>query len=468
MVSSSGIGMFWDNVLFGSRMANPLYQNGIFCWQSIPLDANPGHPPFLATIIALGWTLFGKSLYVSHWMMLPFIFGLLWQISNLVNHFIKDKFYQIFTFILVIADSTLLSQLVLVTPEIIQLFFFFLALNAILNEQLYLKIIALAFLGMVSYRGMMLCGGLFLIDFFIHLVIKKRSLKQFFSFQTSIAYCIAALPAIVYLYWSLSTRGWIISHPSENWGKALAFSSIEEFVKNFGRNILVLGLQFVDFGRITVIVFVLITLIIKRTYIQWEKVLTLLIIIFFSTIVIYSTSLLIKNTMGHRYYLPSYLSIGLLACILIDQYNIKKTVYIGLLSSLLLGNCIVYPDTFAQGWDSSLAHLPYWKLRKNAIEYMDNHNIPITETASFFPNNTTIDNVDVNGDMRSFRIFSGNENYIFYSNVYNLTDSEFTTLRSTYDILETFKKGGVRIEILQKKDTGTPNTTMPLSPSFIK
>ena len=117
--------------------------------------------------------------------MLPFIFGLLWQISNLVNHFIKDKFYQFFTFILVIADSTLLSQLVLVTPEIIQLFFFFLALNAILNEQLYLKIIALAFLGMVSYRGMMLCGGLFLIDFFIHLVIKKRSLKQFFSFQTS-------------------------------------------------------------------------------------------------------------------------------------------------------------------------------------------------------------------------------------------------------------------------------------------
>ena len=99
---------------------------------------------------------------------------------------------------------------------------------------------------------------------------------------------------------------------------------------------------------------------------------------------------------------------------------------------------------------------------------MDNHNIPITETASFFPNNTTIDNVDVNGDMRSFRIFSGNENYIFYSNVYNLTDSEFTTLRSTYDIVETFKKGGVRIEILQKKDTGTLNTTMPLSPSFIK
>jgi len=451
VIVSSEFGMFWDNVLFASKMANPLFNNGIFCWESIPLESNPGHPPFLATLLAAGWKLFGKSLLVSHWMMLPFIFGLLWQISCFVNYFVKDKLHQLFAYILVIADPTLLSQLVLVNPEIIQLFFFLLALNATLGEKIYLKIIGLAFLGIVSYRGMMLCAGIFLIDFLMHIFIKKRSVKLFFSKQVLITYFLAALPAITYLIWSLSTRGWIFSNPSENWGNALGFSSFHDFLKNFLRNIIVLGHRFIDFGRITLILFVLITLYVKRKNIKWDKIMLLIIIILFSTVVIYSTSLLINNPMGHRYFLPSYLSIALLSFILIQKSKIKRILYVGLLSSLLLGNFIVYPDSISQGWDASLAHIPYWKLRKNAVEYMDNNKIPITETATFFPNYTSIDNIVLNGDMRSFDSFSGNDKYVFYSNVYNLSDSDIEQLSINYFILKTFKKGKVRIEILKRK-----------------
>jgi hypothetical protein len=451
VLSSLNIGMFWDNVLFASKMGNPLFENGVFNWIAIPLESDPGHPPFLATIMAIGWTLFGKSLSVSHWMLFPFVLGLLWQIASFVAFFVKDKSLQIWAFLLVIADPTLLSQLVLVNNEVIQLFFFFLALNAVLKNNTYLKVIGLAFLGIVSYRGMMYCAGVFLIDALIHLVVRKRTLKSFFTKQTIIEYVIAAMPAVMYLVWRILTKGWISTNPIEVWGNAWRFTSLQEFFRNLSWNILVLGQRFIDFGRIVLVLFVLVSFYIKRKSIKWENYMPLILIFFFSTIVVYITSLLINNSMGHRYYIPSYLSVGLLAFLLIKEYRAKNIIYAGLLGSLLLGNFIVYPDKISQGWDASLAHIPYWGLRQNAIKYMDDNQIPILETASFFPNSTTIDNVDVNGDMRSFTRFTGTEKYIFYSNVYNLSDDELYILDHKYFTLKTFQKRNVRIEIMQKK-----------------
>jgi len=80
ILSSLQFGIFWESVLFVSKMGNPLFENRIFNWRSIPIDSDPGHPPFLATLMAASWTLFGKKLIVSHLMMFPFVFGLLWQV----------------------------------------------------------------------------------------------------------------------------------------------------------------------------------------------------------------------------------------------------------------------------------------------------------------------------------------------------------------------------------------------------
>ena len=154
--------------------------------------------------------------------------------------------------------------------------------------------------------------------------------------------------------------------------------------------------------------------------------------------------------MGHKYYIASYISIVLLAFMLIQEYKRVKIIFLLLWSSLILGNFIVYPDSFAQGWDSSLAHLPYWDLREKGIQYMDKNKLPIAETASFFPNATAIDNVDLNGNNRSFIGFTGKENFVFYSNVYNLSDEDLKTLHENYHIIQTFEKRNVRVEILKK------------------
>ncbi|ALJ06328.1 hypothetical protein APS56_14805 [Pseudalgibacter alginicilyticus] len=445
---SKHIGLFWDNVLNGSKIGTYLYNNGILNWSTIPLAIDNGHPPFLGTLLATGWTIFGRSLETSHWMMFPFILGFLYQLYNFISFFIKKKRYKILAFILVFCDPTLLSQFVLINPEIIQSFFFFLTLNSILKNNTYLKIIGLSFLGIVMFRGMMLCAGLFVVDLLIFTVIKRQKLINFISKKVILTYLISALPALIYITWRLSIKGWLISHPLEIWGNATEFSSFNDFLSNFGRNVLVLGFQFSDFGRIILLLFIIFTLYTKRKSIKLKNYSYLLIISIFSTFFIYGFSLMIRNTMGHRYYLVSYLSLSLLAFMLVREYKAKKTIFSIMLTVLLLGNFVVYSDSFAQGWDASLAHLPYWNLRKKAISYMDENKIKINETASFFPNATSIDNIELNNDKRSFEGFSGKEMYVFYSNVYNLTDDNLEILHKNYSIIKSFEKNNVRIELM--------------------
>jgi hypothetical protein len=118
---------------------------------------------------------------------------------------------------------------------------------------------------------------------------------------------------------------------------------------------------------------------------------------------------------------------------------------------LVGGNFWIYSDKIDQGWDSSLAFYPYFKLRQEAIRYMDESKIPVEQTASFFPNNVKLDEVDLEGDSRAFEIFNGNNEYVFYSNIYNLDVTEFELLNSNYLPLKEFRHNRIRIELLQLK-----------------
>ena len=439
-------GLFWDNVLFVSKMGTPLYENGIFNWLSIPIDSDPGHPPFIAILMAMGWKIFGRSLETSHWIMLPFIIGLLWQLLLLVKHFVKESHLKVWALLLILSDPTLLCQLILINPEPILLFFFFLSLNAILNEKYFYKVIGISLLGIVSLRGMMLCAGLFLFDLFYTIYI-IRDYKKFISKKNILIYFLASLLAILYLVWRLNERGYISSHPNETYGNAWAFESVQMFFKNFARNIVVLIHRFLDFGRVIPILFVVLAFFLKKELRKQLKVKTLLFGVFVPTSVIYTISIIIINPMSHIYYIASFVCIILLAFVMLQQMKHSKAIFVGILISLLAGNLIVYPQKIAQGWDASLAHLPYWNLRKEAITYLDNNRIDIRETASFFPNYTSIDDVDLNGDTRSFKRFSGNAKYVFYSNVYNVTDEDLNRLSTDYHIIKAFRKNRVYINI---------------------
>ena len=443
-------GFFWDNVLFASKMGNQLFQQGIFNW-FLPDIIDPGHPPLLAGILAFGWHIFGRSLLVSHILMMPFVFGLIWQLHSIALLMLKHNRYAIAATVLALADPTLSAQMVQVGPEVLLLFFFLVTIHGTLINKAWLQSTGLFFLAVVSLRGMMLCGGVLLFDVCFHIFIKKQKNSKAFLVEKLIIYAAGALPALLFLCWHYSVKGWIIQTQANSpWATYAHIVNLKEFL----RNIVIIIQRYADFGRCFILAFICIFLMLKRKQIWKDDIIrTLVSLSFLSTFFIVCYSLFSTNAMGHRYFLPAYITITLLACRLLFMHaqQSKKLVFIALLVGLISGNFWVYPETVAQGWDASLAHMPYFPLRSQAISYFDKKHINIDSVATFFPNINTLDDVMLNGDKRSFSMFNGNNLYVLYANVYNLSDDDYAALKTNYLPVKTYSSLTVKVVILQHK-----------------
>jgi hypothetical protein len=112
----------------------------------------------------------------------------------------------------------------------------------------------------------------------------------------------------------------------------------------------------------------------------------------------------------------------------------------------------VYPRHISQGWDSSLAYLPYNSLRKEAMAFLDDQNIPTTAVGSFFPNISSMKWTDLSKTEDRFRSFSleNKPEYVFYSNVFNLSDVHRKELEKNYTEYKNFRSTSVIVIIFQR------------------
>ncbi len=442
------IGMFWENILFASETGNHLYSNGVFNW-SLPNSIDTGHPPTFGFLMAIVWKIFEHELWVSHLVMLPFIIGLFYQLFRFILFYTKSNVISFLGFLLIILDPTLSTQLVLVNPEIILLFFFFLAFNSILYKQFYLKIMALFFLSIVSLRSMMLCGGVFLFEVFNQVYINKKRIKSLINTKFVLSYVIGSIPAVIYLVSHYIDKGWLISHSDSPWNNHRQFVSF----KGFFKNIIVIIHRYSDFGRLFIYLFIGYSILKfkKKIFdVEFKQLILISITSVFFIVVISSFS---RMPIGHRYFISSYVFLNFLSfIILIKLYKRRKIVYLSLLLLLITGNMWIYPREVSQGWDSTLAHLPYHKLRTKAIIYLDDNKIDIEDVATFFPNSKSINDIDLNNDLRKFSTFNGKNEYVFFSNVFNLTDNEYKRLDDDYILLKQFKKNNININIYKLKE----------------
>jgi hypothetical protein len=296
---------------------------------------------------------------------------------------------------------------------------------------------------------MMLAGGVFLFDLFNQLIINRKSIKSIFNFDFIITYFIGSLSAVTYITWRLLLKGWIQTHENSPWQSFWHFASLKEFLLN----IIIYIQRHLDFGRVFIFLFILFS-IYKYKKDFFNKSINQLIILAVSlTFFVTTTSLLATNTMGHRYFITSYLIAILISFITIKRfYSKKKLIYIFLFVGLITGNLWVYPRNISQGWDASLAHIPYYSLRVKAIEYLAKNDIMIEKTATFFPNATVIDNVDLSGNLSKFEKYNSTNKYIFYSNVYNLSDEIYKNLDLNYTIIKKFEKYRIHIYIYKRNN----------------
>lgn len=445
---------FWDTVQLGSKHATFYFENNLKP-NLLPDEIDSGHIPTFGYLLAVLWTIFGKSLWVSHLYILPFAIGIVWQLNQLVKRFFQRK-HQFWAMLVVLIDTTFLSQVSLVSPDIPLLFFFLLGLNAILSNKKWLKAIAFACLFLVSLRGMILTVPLFLFDVFLTFNLKSSLKTKIGSLiNTGIAYIPAALVFVFFSWFHYQLKGWIGYHENSPW--AVFFEKVG--AKGMLKNTAIFGWRILDFGRVFVWLAALITLVyIKINKIKITKEAKKLGVLFGLLILFLSIpAILYYDLKGHRYFMPIYFSFSLLALYLLLELMqtkaFKKVLLIGMIFGLLSGSFWVYPEGIAQGWDSTFGHYPYYKLRDNMIQFLDENEIDKTKVGYDFPGAYPQKYLDLSSENWSFpEVDFNSQDYILYSNAVNdFTDLELQNLTRNWDLIHEENSVTIYFKLYKKR-----------------
>lgn len=443
---------FWDTVLLGAKHASFYYDTN-FQTILMPDSLDCGHIPFFGAYLALIWVIFSKSLLISHLAMLPFLYGIVYQLYIFAKRYISFE-YIIPALILILADTTLLGQSILVSPDIPLVFLFFLGLNSVLdNKRIFLSISILG-LFMVSMRGMMLAMSLLALDIIINIQFTNLKLLIKKLLIQSIAYLPALFLFIAYYGYHYIEKGWLVTRPHSPWSGNFEVVSLFGVLKNSG----ILIWRLIDYGRIFIWITTFI-LIIKHLHVllKDKKAKQIILIFCLSMCSILIVWLCLSSMSCHRYLLPEYLILAVFAAYLIFEkiksHKIKYVVFTFTLLGLLSGNFWIYPEKIAQGWDSTLAQLHYYKTRNEIMSYIKEQNIPLNQIGCAFPNIEELKYLDLSNSSESFNIKDNKSiPYILYSNVYNdFSDAEIDSLKQNYILIKESSECGVYMKLYAKK-----------------
>jgi hypothetical protein len=441
-------GFFWDTTHLSAAQAWWYYDHD-FKYFFLPSEIDSGHPTLFPLLLALVWKVFGPGLLISHLLMLPFIGILIVNLIEFSGHYFKNNRFRIAA--LVLLNPMLLGHSTLVSPDILLLSFFFLALNGIIGNAIWKSSIAIAILASLSMRGMMSCAVLF--SFFAYLSFKSPR----FWIKSIQIFLPGFLLAVGFLIFHFLHTGWIGYFAGSSW--AGSFDRVD--FKGWFRNVLVFGFRMADMGNIFIWIIIGGAIIWgsagKITF--TKKNFELFFLVVLSLVILVLPQFFFRQLLMHRYLLPFIILSIFFICSLAERtiaiLKFKKLLIFTLLG-LSTGNFWVYPDKIAKGWDCTLAHLPYYHLRKEALAYIKERNIPLNRVSAGFPYNLPSKYIDLTADTTSFsRLPVEQSPYVLYSNISNdYTNEQLRNFDKEWAVIKTFGKWPVRF-VLYKNPSGS-------------
>jgi hypothetical protein len=439
---------FWDTVQLASKHAHWYFEND-FRHFFLPPEFDSGHPPTFGMYLAFCWKIFGKSLIVSHFAMLPFLWGMVWFGSK-IGHFIAGDRGHWLLLTLFAVDPTLGGQALLVSPDIVLVCFFLMALTAILEKKKWLLLVAGIGLCLVSMRGMITATGLFLFEILRQKPpVWQAGIKHVFNI--SLPWLPGFLLAFVFLSAHFLYAGWVGHHADSPWAPSFDRVDFQGFIKN----VTILIWRLFDYGR--VLLWAMLIGFIWRERRRFSQLFqhpvfkNLVLLLCCMLLVLTPTFLLYKGLSGYRYILPVYLAVSMLFVDWTMRYKHAKTLaFIGIFA-LFSGNFWRYPNTISQGWDATMGHFPFYALRQKALDFFDREKIPLETVGTAFPQIGKLEWHDLSGRQDGFaeKDFAANV-FIFYSNIMNdFSDDETALLFSKWQLVERWENYPVEVVIFK-------------------
>jgi hypothetical protein len=320
--------------------------------------------------------------------------------------------------------------------------------------------VAVAGLGLVSMRGMMTAVALYMFSIFT----SEEKFSLTLAFRKVLPFMPGGMLVAAFLFYHCQKTRWIGYHAESAWAPSYERVDATGFLKNLA----VLGWRMLDFGR----VFIwggIISLaafwkygirkteygIIGRKFRIPHSVFRIRPVLLFSLVflALVPAQLFHKGLLAHRYLLPVFLPLTFLFFRLVfSGKGMQKPLHRNILTAIVLiglvaGNCWVYPKKISMGWDSTLAHLPWYGLREQMIDFIEAKGINFEQVGTAFPNIGPTENIELNGMEEGFKEKDLRRDcYVFYSNVMNdFSDAEMDELEHRWQEMKRLETGGVCI-----------------------
>lgn len=445
---SRNFSFFWDAVQLSSAQAHWYFDNQ-FQYFFLPTPLDSGHPPLMGMMLALAWTIFGRSLPVSHFFMLPFLFVIILTLYYLLRFFISNRHLVFISMLVLLADPVLMTQSVIVSPDIVLIMFMLVTFNGIIYKKELLIVFGSVGLACISMRGMMVMAGIVFFHFLVFIPTKGLWRTVF---MLAGRYTPAAALGLIFLLAHWLSKGWIGYHDDSPW----AGSFIKVDFAGFLRNIGILLWRLIDLGHIGVFLGLGACFLFARKR-AWKQGKLLIILIIALSLFLLPSMLLYKYLNGHRYLMPISVGLSLLFVVLnANLFSLWKAKITGLLVAICLicGNLWIYPDGIAQGWDSTLAHIPFYTIRKEARQWLKSEGIDISEVGTSMPFQSKGRYMDLNNeDNGMHQADLGTSKYILLSNLTNeFSNEEIAIIRSQWKQKWFMKENGIWAGIYLRPD----------------
>ena len=443
--------LFWDTLQFAGDHPTWYYDTG-FRYLLLPDACDSGHPPAFGMYLASLWKLAGRSLWVSHTAMLPFILLLVVQaIRTGELLFPQQKRYAFWATLIVLTESVLLTQCTLVSPDICLMAFFLLALNAILSRSHGQLAVAVLLMAILSNRAIMVAFVLYLfrLSYDRQFVLAYGGRLRYLLRQV-LPFLPGALVAIAYFSYHYYVKGWIGAPKDSRWSAGFEIVPPGRMALNF----LVLGWRLVDLGKVVtflVSVYLLVQWLRKKIIVPDDRRVLVISFAWLLAGLLVFTALplaLYQGLLTHRYFLPVTTVIALLVVLLLAVAPLKrKGLIFGLMVLVQLsGHFWTYPRSVSQGWEGTLGHLYFYGMREDFLAYMQQQGIGKDQVASSSTLMQSGRKIDLTNDTTAFRDFEKDTvQYVWYCNVSNAMNRTVGYYFKHYEIVKKEKKGHVEM-----------------------
>lgn len=431
---------FWDNLLT-SRITTYLYLNG-WNWGIPPTSMDAGHPPLFYSYLLGAWKIFGRNLVISHLVMLPFLWIMIYQFKQIGARMLTSRKALIAIVVLFCLETTILAQSTMISYDIILLCFYLFGLRYLLDGKRIQVSIAVVVLCLISLRGVALAGALFLTDL---LLSEKRSWKS----------VLAYLPGLgLFVGWNilhLQVSGWMLFSPAEAWNEQREAGGIALWFHNLKAIVRVL----LEPGRVTLILLLglgLLTAMIKKTLYRHQQVIWITLI---PLVVLSLLMLPFSNPIGHRYFMVVFALTILAVTSLSQEWKYSWIAWFAIAATSVSGHLWVYPNPISNGWDSSMAHVSYFTIRQEMTDFMEENLIPIDRVAAHFPMNVSEQMEILEGSTTEYLEFESwkEADYALYSNISNDYDTgDLIDLQTHGLLIHRLERGQVFIELYDIKN----------------